>query len=573
MRLATHGTTLAVAVAAMTTLAGTALAQKLWDGQATDGLWGTASNWSPDGVPTASDDVLLDDSIVAGGYVVTIDVAATARTVQIGTPANTSTIALWVVSTSTLPLALSIAGDGGPGDDFIVEKSGYWSNYSTAASGPVVGPFSSSGQTGRVKQGGFFQYGTVIDFDASCPADAVFFDEGSTVEFWSDASATALPGRTFGNLAFYTLSPTTFTLTGSEPLVVRDAFTIGSGVTLNSTLTGGFEANQGINNDGNGGSLGNTLAGSPGVRFSGNGSVIGVGTPLTFPDGFSIDAGVVLGVVGSQILSVGSGDSARIDGQATGTGVVTIGAGATFRTAHVDGFDGAIQTSGVNSFSSSANYVFDGTAYQVTGVSFPSTVASAEVDNPMNVQLSGNLTATTIVLTNGEFATGPDLTTTNVVQTGGFVSGKLIRTVDATVTGPIHFPVGTTGDYTPVTIDITSAGTGTGTMSVMPAVGYPSGIVDSAATLFRFWQIESAGVAGTTCTLSFTYLESDIHTADESTFVAGRYNGSGTDWTTFPGTRDTVLNTVTATGVTAFSPWTLGTAASLPVEIDTYLVE
>jgi len=573
MRLVTHGSTLALAIAAASSLAGTASAQKVWDGEATDGLWGTASNWSPNGVPTASDDVLLDDSIVSGGYVVTVDVAASARTVQIGTPSNTSSIALWVVSSSTLPLALSIAGDGGPGDDFVVEQSGYWSNYSTAASGPVVGPFSASGPTARVMEGGFFQYGTAIDFDASCPADAVFFDEGSTVEFWSGASATALPGRTFGNLAFYTLSPTTFTLTGSDPLVVRDAFTVGSGVTLNSTLTGGFEVNQGINNDGNGGSLGNTLAGAPGVRFSGNGSLTGVGTPLSFPDGFAVDAGVVLGVVGSQILSVGSGDAARIDGQVAGTGVVSIGDGATFHTAHVDGFDGAIQTTGINSFSALASYVFDGTADQVTGVSFPPSVASIEVDNPMTVQLSSNLVATTIVLTDGEFATGPDLTTTNVAQTGGFVNGKLIRTVDAGSTGQIHFPVGTTGDYTPVIVDITSAGTGTGTIAITPHVGYHANVLDSAGTIFRFWNIESAGISGTTCTLTFEYLESDVHTANESTLVAGRYTGSGTIWQTFPGTANPTLNTVTATGVTAFSPWALGAAASLPVELDAFEVE
>ena len=43
-------------------------AQVHWDGQAGDGLWGTAGNWTNNSVPLPSDDVVLDHSFVAGDY-------------------------------------------------------------------------------------------------------------------------------------------------------------------------------------------------------------------------------------------------------------------------------------------------------------------------------------------------------------------------------------------------------------------------------------------------------------------------------------------------------------------------
>jgi hypothetical protein len=55
--------------------------------------------------------------------------------------------------------------------------------------------------------------------------------------------------------------------------------------------------------------------------------------------------------------------------------------------------------------------------------------------------------------------------------------------------------------------------------------------------------------------------------------VAGRYTGTGTIWDVLGGTVNTVANTVTVTGVTTLSDWTLGEAASLPVELDMFVID
>jgi subtilase family serine protease len=62
-----------VASLALLSLAGAARAEiKTWDGGAGTNLWSTAANWSPDGVPTAADDVVIDlpgalTIVVSGG--------------------------------------------------------------------------------------------------------------------------------------------------------------------------------------------------------------------------------------------------------------------------------------------------------------------------------------------------------------------------------------------------------------------------------------------------------------------------------------------------------------------------
>ncbi|MBL0129908.1 MAG: hypothetical protein IPP43_01300 [Chitinophagaceae bacterium] len=47
-------------------------AQISWDGGGADGLWNTPTNWVGDILPGASDDVILDNSVVTGTYIVTL---------------------------------------------------------------------------------------------------------------------------------------------------------------------------------------------------------------------------------------------------------------------------------------------------------------------------------------------------------------------------------------------------------------------------------------------------------------------------------------------------------------------
>ncbi|MDX9929406.1 MAG: DUF2341 domain-containing protein, partial [Bacteroidales bacterium] len=74
-----------------------------------------------------------------------------------------------------------------------------------------------------------------------------------------------------------------------------------------------------------------------------------------------------------------------------GNGFFLLNDGVTLRTEHPLGLNGSIQTA-ARSFSSSANYIFDGTTAQVTGTYLPSSVINLTIDNAAGVSLSGNVT-------------------------------------------------------------------------------------------------------------------------------------------------------------------------------------
>ena len=56
--------------------------QVRWDGGAGDGLWNTPSNWFGDVVPSATDDVVLDHSMVPTNYIVTLPSGTASTTVR-----------------------------------------------------------------------------------------------------------------------------------------------------------------------------------------------------------------------------------------------------------------------------------------------------------------------------------------------------------------------------------------------------------------------------------------------------------------------------------------------------------
>jgi len=57
-------------------------AQILWDGEGGDGQWATAANWAGNIAPGATDDVLLNNSHVAGAYIVTLPSGVSAVAVK-----------------------------------------------------------------------------------------------------------------------------------------------------------------------------------------------------------------------------------------------------------------------------------------------------------------------------------------------------------------------------------------------------------------------------------------------------------------------------------------------------------
>lgn len=189
------------------------------------------------------------------------------------------------------------------------------------------------------------------------------------------------------------------------------------------------------------------------------------------------------------------------------------------------------------------------------------------INNSAGVTLTGNVAVSGVLnLENGEVVTGSNTLTAAdgamaVVRTNGFVNGTLTRNINATVTGNRLFPVGTTGEYSPVDFNITVAGSGTGTLAVNATATDHPNVYNPAGSLDRYWTLTQSGLSGFTGTLVFTYLDADVTgTVTESTMIAGRYL---TDWVEYPAIIDTVANTATVNGVTTLSDWTLGNSGAL----------
>ncbi|HRU53520.1 MAG TPA: hypothetical protein P5245_03325 [Candidatus Sumerlaeia bacterium] len=193
------------------------------------------------------------------------------------------------------------------------------------------------------------------------------------------------------------------------------------------------------------------------------------------------------------------------------------------------------------------------------GITLPNMTvnAAAGISLAGDVTISGLLTLEAgTITTNGKIITAKD----TALPANGYVISALTRSIDATVLGNRLFPIGTT-QSTPVEIDITAAGTGTGTIAASVKDGDHPNAADPAKTLDRYWTITPSGISGVTATLVFHYLDGDVTGGlEEANMIAAAWDGA--TWTSYPTTIDTVNNTATVTGITTFSDWTLIGAVS-----------
>lgn len=188
-------------------------------------------------------------------------------------------------------------------------------------------------------------------------------------------------------------------------------------------------------------------------------------------------------------------------------------------------------------------YGFNGTTPQTVSIPAAVTLNGISVNNAAGVTITGDLNVRNVVnMINGDITGNLILGATAVVN----------RSLNAAVTGARILPIGST----PVTFNITSAGTGTGTVSGSTTASAGASLPALTTGINRTWDLTATGISGYTATLTFTYLDGDLGAANEASLRAARFNGS--TWDVFPSsTVDTGTNTVTVTGVTELSTWTL----------------
>ncbi len=205
---------------------------------------------------------------------------------------------------------------------------------------------------------------------------------------------------------------------------------------------------------------------------------------------------------------------------------------STVMTAQPTGLNGNLTNAGPDTLSPYANYVFNGSAAQVTGSLLPATVGGLTVNNSAGVTLSKSVSVlNTLTLTNGNLLLDTNYVMASVVSgasatsyavTDSSKSSFMVPNVGAT---KVMFPVGTTAEgYSPVWM--TNAGT-VDTFAVAAQMDTSAAVGGGRVNVK--WNVSENNPGGANCALTFGWTsaaENAAFTADRAAY-AQIYNLSG----------------------------------------------
>lgn len=238
------------------------------------------------------------------------------------------------------------------------------------------------------------------------------------------------------------------------------------------------------------------------------------------------------------------------------------------------------------------NVFFAGSSAQQISGSSVTTLNNFTVNNAAGATLQQALTiSTTLTLTagalnlNARTLTISNQAATAVARTSGYIVsenvnnyGKVKWAIGTNTTAHV-FPFGSAaGTYIPFTLQVTAGDIGNVTVSTYPTAAdntpYPTvpetvtnvnrlGVDNSANVVDRFWQIDKDGASGT-ANLTFQATAAEVGTI--TSLQAQRWNTAATKWEEPIAGQSSTATSVTVSGVTSFSPWTLsGNNAPLPI--------
>lgn len=295
---------------------------------------------------------------------------------------------------------------------------------------------------------------------------------------------------------------------------------------------------------------------------SGGTVVVNNGITFTTPeDGFFDVSGTLqMGTDGTATMA-GDGDFSLNSG---GTLGVTSTEGIT-----ASGATGNIQNTGTRTFSTGANYEYNGSAAQNTGNGLPATVNSLTIDNAAGVTLSADVSVTsTLDLTDGLLITGANSVTVSTAgsianaSASSYVNGNLCRGIAAGA-NTYAFPIGTAAAYAPVSMAF-QAGTTAGTLCGSTTDGDHPDIagsdVDAANSVNRFWSFEiESGLGTANYNATFNWAGADEDAGfDENSAIVGKYDNP--NWT-YPAIGSFTASSITITGESGFSDFQVGNPA------------
>jgi hypothetical protein len=232
-------------------------ATKMWDGGAGTSNWSDANNWDDNVVPASGDNVVLDNSLVSGSYTVNLPTGAT--TVAINrltiTPDTGNTITLVLPSGNTASPGFNVGDNAAGTDDIILNNGAILKNSSGATSGNGIQANSTANGTVRINNGGKYIHNTLRSTAGIVPLlSTVAGTETGIFEFdvpGTGSFAISASGRNYGSLTLTrTAGAATYTASGGSALTIRGNFTINTGVTFNSTMTGAMNLAGNLTNNG-----------------------------------------------------------------------------------------------------------------------------------------------------------------------------------------------------------------------------------------------------------------------------------------------------------------------------------
>jgi hypothetical protein len=216
-------------------------AQMRWDGGGGDSQWMNAANWTGDSLPDFSDDVLIDNSIVAGNYFIALPTGmqvVSVRSISIQ-PSGGDTIELILPVSNMAAPALIISG---PGYGLTIGDGGIFRNASGISSGQSVQVADSL----RINNGGRYIHQTrgshataiaqILSRAPGTERGEVEFDVPGTAGYVISAST-----RVYGTLILSAKAAgitRTYSSTGSNDFHVRGDLRLNAGVNYNLNLAG-----------------------------------------------------------------------------------------------------------------------------------------------------------------------------------------------------------------------------------------------------------------------------------------------------------------------------------------------
>jgi hypothetical protein len=526
------------------------------------GNWGAASTWesSPDGAAwtNATRTPLASDfAITIRNHTVTINSAITLdeTTVEAG-------------GTLIYGSGGNLIIEDGPGDDLVV----FGTFRHTVNSGfPLAG-----GASIRIKGNAVLEVTVAASGISDYGSSAQLFYEHNATFFWNTGNATAFASA---NTTYFvnTTSPNEipiFRVNATNPSVGAGSTTAINGLLQVDNAITWQNAGVKIFRNGITGAGTVTQAASSGAfQITSTASSIASNTTTLSTGGLIVTSSSVAELGGNKTIN---GGMVTVEGvldcgaQAiTGTASFSLNSGATLITANASGVSGSIATTGAKTYAAGANYEFQGAS---TGI-FSSIANNVTINSPSGVALTNPLTVNgTLALSSGNLALGAN--TLTIAAAGAISGGSAASYVVTNGIGrlkrnglgatPAFFPIGDAVYFTPMNL----ANTGTvDNFAAKFTQVYPVCFITSAqqeASVVGTWEISEDVPGGSNCTISID--KGAVPTGSSfSIFNAVIAHCAGTDIGQLDGIGSGT--TVTGSGFTTFSPFGIGNAAVLPIEL------